>query len=38
MLRRPAASVNGNGKLHRGHADVDFRPQSEDVWRVLRDI
>ena len=29
---------NGNGKLRRGHAEVDFRPQDEDVWRVLRDI
>jgi len=25
-------------KVRRGHADFDFRPQGEDVWRVLRDI
>ena len=25
-------------KLRRGHAEIDFRPQDEDVWRVLRDI
>lgn len=31
--------ANGDGdKLQRGHADMDFRPQGEDVWRVLRDI
>jgi hypothetical protein len=30
--------ANGEGKLQRGHADVDYRPQDEDVWRVLRDI
>jgi hypothetical protein len=35
---RHTPDANGNGKLHRGHADVDLRPQSEDVWRVLRDI
>ena len=29
---------DGEGKLRRGHADMDFRPQGEDVWRVLRDI
>jgi hypothetical protein len=32
------AEQNGHGKLRRGHADFDFRPQSEDVWRALRDI
>jgi hypothetical protein len=32
------AGTNGEGKLHRGHAEFDFRPQSEDVWRALRDI
>jgi len=36
-LNRKTAA-NGNGKLHRGHADFDFRPQGEDVWKVLRDI
>jgi hypothetical protein len=31
--------ANGEGKLKRGHAVTDFRPQqNEDVWRVLRDI
>jgi hypothetical protein len=28
----------GEGKLHRGHAEFDFKQQGEDVWRVLRDI
>ena len=30
--------TNGEGKLQRGHADFDLRPQDEDVWKVLRDI
>jgi hypothetical protein len=32
--------TNGDAKdkLQRGHANIDFRPQDEDVWRVLRDI
>jgi hypothetical protein len=29
---------NGQGKLHRGHAEFNFSPQGEDVWRALRDI
>ena len=26
-----------NGKVRRGHADVDFHDRGEDVWRALRD-
>jgi hypothetical protein len=36
--RNGKTGTNGQGKLRRGHAEVDFRPQSEDIWKVLRDI
>ena len=27
---------NGNGKLRRGHAEIDFHDRGEDVWKALR--
>ena len=34
---RLARLLRLNGKLRRGHADVDFHDRGEDVWRALRD-
>jgi hypothetical protein len=34
---RLARLFSRNGRLRRGHADIDFHDRGEDVWKALRD-
>jgi hypothetical protein len=39
LLRRKAtlAEPEADGRLRRGHVEIDFHDRGEDVWKALRD-